>query len=322
MYFHESDIIAIKHQDLQPVIEQVDEMLATIFTAAPLRSEDFSYKLACDANQVISIFDLLVEHDVLFSESMVECEWCHNLMPLAALDQAIKDEDEFECTSCSRTFRRDAPVTRVYRMSVETLARPRPAVATADVESALRYLDQHPNVFQRIAQTWVLKYEGKMVLMQNAGGMHYLARLLAEPERTIPAAFLLAAEAGGDPRALTGISHQLVDKQAMAEYKQRYSDAEEELEEAKKRSDQSRIPKLQSEIEKLGAEIVRLSGLGGKIRSKSDADRARRSVSAAVKRAIDSIRNEHNRLGQHLRNSVSSGFIFCYAPERDPDWLI
>ena len=82
-----------------------------------------------------------------------------------------------------------------------------------------------------------------------------------------------------------------------------------------------RIAQLESEQEAFEIEIAKATGLGGKKREKTDADRVRRNVSMAVTRAIDSIRDEHQVLGRHLRNSISSGLSFCYDPERDPGWL-
>ena len=134
MYFHESEAIAREHSALQRVIEQIDGHLATIFNPAPLRPADFSSVLSCDANQVVSIFDLLAQREVLLAEGMVECDRCHNLMPASAYDEAMADEDDFECLSCHRSFGRRVRRTTVYRMTAETLARPRPAVATAERE--------------------------------------------------------------------------------------------------------------------------------------------------------------------------------------------
>ncbi len=321
MYFHESEAIARENRDLQPVLEQVDELLATIFTSAPLRPADFSCKLACDTNQVVAIFDLLVEHEVLLAQEMVECERCQNLMPASELREAWKDGDEFDCSSCGRVFRRRAPVTRVYRMTAETLARPKPAVPTADIEAAMRELDQSPSVFRRLGQIWVIKFERSMILMQDARGLAYLERLLAAPGRIVPAASLLAAVAGSDPRVTTGKSGRLLDDQAMASYKQRYAELQEDLTEAEGRNDLGQIAKLQLEMDAFGAEIARATGLGGKRRERTDIEKVRKAVSMAVSRAIDSIRDEHAGLGQHLRNSISAGLAFRYAPERDPGWL-
>lgn len=321
MYFHESESIVSEQPDLSGVVEQIDGHLAAIFSPSPLRPADFACNLACDANQVISIFDLLVEHEVLLSELMVECDRCHNLMSAADFQQAIADEDDFECSSCSRPFRRRTPITTVYRMTAETLSRPKPAVATTDIESALRELDQSASVFRRLGQIWVIKYERNMILMQDARGLAYLARLLADPGRIVPAASLLAAVAGIDPPITAGTSGQLLDDQAMAKYKQQYVELQEDLEEAESRNDLGRVAQLQSDMEAFGLEIARATGLGGRKRDRTDVEKIRKSVSMAVSRAIDSIRDEHTVLGRHLQNSISPGFAFRYDPERAPDWL-
>ena len=62
-----------------------------------------------------------------------------------------------------------------------------------------------------MGQMWVLKHDDKMALMQDARGMCYLARLLAEPGRTLPAANLLASMAGIDPRLTLGSAGQSAD---------------------------------------------------------------------------------------------------------------
>ncbi len=75
-------------------------------------------------------------------------------------------------------------------------------------------------------------------------------------------------------------------------------------------------------MEAFELEIARATGLGGRRREKTDADRVRKNVSMAITRAIDSISDEHPVLGRHLRNSISPGLTFRYDPERDPNWLI
>ena len=206
-------------------------------------------------------------------------------------------------------------------MTAETLARPKPAVATPDVELALRDLDQYPNVFRRLGQIWVVKHKAEMILMQDARGMTYLARLLTDPGRTVPAASLLAAVAGIDPRITTGTAGQLLDDQAMDTYKRRYTELQEDLDEAETKNDLGRIAQLQAEMEAFELEIARATGLGGTKREKTDAERVRKNVSMAVSRAIDSIRDEHAGLGRHLQNSISPGLTFRYDPEDKVGWL-
>jgi hypothetical protein len=205
MFFQESEAIATENLDLRKTVEQVDHLLATIFTNAPLRPEDFAWKLDLDANQVIVVFEILTSCGVLLAESVVECRQCQNLVPLPPLDQAEAQQHGFECSGCGWLIERSAPVVTVYRMTEETLARPKPLIATLSVESALRELDQYPNVFRRLGHYWVIKYDSKMALLHSSGGLSYLARLLVDPGRKIPASFLLAAEMGIDPRIPVGI---------------------------------------------------------------------------------------------------------------------
>ncbi len=321
MYFHESEAIAFEHPTLKRVIEQIDGHLATIFNPAPLQPADFSSVISCDTNQVVSIFDLLAQREVLLAEGMVECDRCHNLMPAAAYDEAMADEDEFECSGCSRPYRRRAPKTTIYRMTVETLARPRPAVATAEIEDALIELLRSPFVFRRVNQVWVLKFDGKTVLMREAHGLRYIARLLAEPDRDLWASHLLAAVMGIDPRVTAGASEQVADNTAIAAYRKGYIELQEELEEAREMNDLGRIEVIQTKMDALATELSRVVGLGGKARERSSIDNVRKRVSMAVTRAIDSIRAEHQVLGKHLDGFISPGTVFRYAPDRQCNWL-
>ena len=60
----------------------------------------------------------------------------------------------------------------------------------------------------------------------------------------------------------------------------------------------------------------------GRTREKSDSERVRKNVSNAVTRAIEAVAVEHVRLGKHLGNSINSGSVFSYDPEKDPEWLV
>ena len=90
---------------------------------APLRPTDFSSVLGAEENQVVSVFELLARKGLLFTENVVECERCQNLMLAKDFFQAVDDEDEFECTGCGRAFPVDAEPISVYRMTIETLGR-------------------------------------------------------------------------------------------------------------------------------------------------------------------------------------------------------
>jgi len=322
MFFQESEAIATENLDLRKTVEQVDHLLATFFNNAPLRPEDFAWKLDLDANQVIVVFEILTSCGVLLAESVVECRQCQNLVPLPPLEQAEVQQHGFECSGCGWSIERSAPVVTVYRMTEETLARPKPLIATLSVDSALRELDQYPNVFRRLGHYWVIKYDSKMALLHSSGGLSYLARLLVDPGRKIPAAFLLAAEMGIDPRIPVGTSGTVLDDQALADYRKIYLEITRDFEEAKRDNDHARVAELEKQKETFSAEIEKATGLGGRKREQSDSERVRKNVSNAVTRAIEAVALEHDRLGKHLRNPINSGSVFSYDPERDPQWLV
>lgn len=322
MFFQESEAIATDSLDLRKTVEQVDHLLATIFNSAPLRPEDFAWKLDRDANQVIVVFEILTSCGVLRAESVVECRDCQNLVLVPPLEESDAQRCGFECSGCGRPVDRSAPVLTVYRMTDETLARPKPSIATLSVESALRELDQYPNVFRRLGQYWVIKYDAEMVILNSSGGLSYLARLLVDPGRKIPAAFLLAAEMGIDPRIPVGSSGTVLDDQAFRQYQKIYLEVTHDLEEAKRNHDHARMAELETQKDAFSAEIEKATGLGGRKREKSDSERVRKNVTNAVARAIEAIAQEHDRLGKHLRNAINSGSVFSYDPERDPQWLI
>jgi hypothetical protein len=322
MFFQESEAIATDSLDLRKTVEQVDNLLATIFNNAPLRPEDFAWKLDLDANQVIVVFEILTGCGVLRAESVVECRECQNLVSVSPLEQAEAQHHGFECSGCGWSIERSAPVVTVYRMTEETLARPKPSVATLSVDSALGELDQYPSVFRRHGHYWVIKYDTELVLLHSTNGLSYLARLLVDPGRKIPAAFLLAAEMGIDPRIPVGSSGPVLDDKALAAYRKIYLEVTRDLDEAKRDNDHARIVELEKQKEVFSKEIVGATGLGGRTREKSDSERVRKNVTNAVARAIEAVAQEHDRLGKHLRNSITSGSLFSYDPERDPQWLI
>jgi uncharacterized protein YicC (UPF0701 family) len=103
----------------------------------------------------------------------------------------------------------------------------------------------------------------------------------------------------------------VLDDQALADYRKIYLEITRDFEEAKRDHDHARIAELEKQKETFSAE-----------REKSDPERVRKNVSNAVTRAIEAVALEHERLGKHLGNSINSGSVFSYDPERDPQWLV
>jgi hypothetical protein len=177
------------------------------------------------------------------------------------------------------------------------------------------------NTFKLQGDMWVVSFEGTTVYLSNSVGMAYIARLLAEPGRELPAVSLLAARAGIDPRIASGSSGEVLTDETRENYRRRYQDLQDDMEEAKEDNDLGRIAKLELEMEALTNELASATGLGGRSREKSDIDKVRKSVSMAVARDVERIGKQHEALGRHLLAAIGSGRTFRYAPELETEWL-
>ncbi len=151
--------------------------------------------------------------------------------------------------------------------------------------------------------------------------MGYIARLLREPKRDIPAITLLAARVGIDPLVASGSSGEILDDEAREKYAERYRVLLEDLAEARDNNDLGPIEKLENEMEALTNELASATSLGGRSRQKSDIEKVRQSVSMALSRDIERITKRHETLGRHLDAAINSGLTFRYGPQRETDWL-
>lgn len=154
---------------------------------------------------------------------------------------------------------------------------------------------------------WRVVLGGYVATVPDRVGMRHLARLLAAPERGIPALALVVdaatepAERGPDP---------VMDRAAMATLRERIGQL---------RSQAALSASEREELAALAREVARATGLGGRIRSFADApERARTSVQKAVKRAIDEITAANPTIGQHLARRVETGAMCCYHPQSLP----
>src|SRR5207244_1553179 len=107
----------------------------------------------------------------------------------------------------------------------------------------------------------------------------------------------------------------LLDAKAKAAYRQRLADLREELEAAQTWADPERAARAAAEIDFLTHELARALGLGGQDRkAAAPAERARVSVTKAIKRAVAKIAAHDERLGRHLALTIRTGTFCTYAP--------
>jgi tetratricopeptide (TPR) repeat protein len=198
-----------------------------------------------------------------------------------------------------------------------------------------RALQARRTSFRRDGEYWSIDYEEDSFRLKDSRGLHYLARLLDEPGRELHALDLVAGVRGGEPvvhGAEPGIASsphgdtgEILDARAKAEYRRRLSELEEELEEARTFSDPERAARAEEEHDFLVRELAGAIGLGGRDRrAGSPSERARVSVTRAIRSALGRIREHSSALGDHLESTIRTGTYCSYTPDpRSPiDWHI
>jgi tetratricopeptide (TPR) repeat protein len=185
-------------------------------------------------------------------------------------------------------------------------------------------------VFRREGEYWSIAFAGEAFRLKDVKGLHYLAQLLRHPGREFHvldlAAAGQAAGAGGprmSPAREAGL-HQarlsgtgpVLDEQAKTAYRARLLDLEEELAEATSWADPVRAAKAHEEMQFLAGELAAAVGLGGRDRTAgSPAERARVSITKAVKIALARIRAHSPALAGHLDATIHTGTFCCYTPD-------
>jgi hypothetical protein len=108
----------------------------------------------------------------------------------------------------------------------------------------------------------------------------------------------------------------VLDARAKEAYRRRLAEIEEDIEEASAMGDPERAARAELEREFLVRELSRAVGLGGRDRRGGSAsERARASVTRALRQALARIREHDPLLGEHLDRSVSTGTYCAYKPD-------
>lgn len=175
----------------------------------------------------------------------------------------------------------------------------------------------HEAALYRQGEYWTVSYQTPAFQLKNTIGLSYLARLLQAPGHEFHALHLAT------PSQAISVDDagEALDARAKAAYRQRLDDLTEELDQAEQWNDPERAARAKAEIDSLTEQLASAVGLGGRNRrAASDAERARSSVSKAIKSAISRIETHDPALGDHLAHSVKTGIFCTYDP--DPTALL
>jgi len=181
-------------------------------------------------------------------------------------------------------------------------------------------------VFRREGEYWTVVFGGTTVQIRDTKGMRHLARLLKEPGKEFHALDLARSEVGTEIRAAPadaelesdalGDAGARLDPEAKAAYRRRLDDLGEEQAEAERFDDPERAAKAREEMEFLVSELAGAVGLGGRDRkAASAAERARLSVTRAIRAALKRIGEENPDLGKHFEATVRTGTYCSYKPD-------
>ncbi len=194
------------------------------------------------------------------------------------------------------------------------------------------------NLFLKEGDYWTLKFgSNQPIRLKDSVGLVYIHHLIQHPGQELYAMVLVqqtrgAAAVGRTVTAaetkdadlslddFSGIGPSL-DNEALQEYRKRIEDLEEDIEEAERNNNSEAAANAREEKQLVESEISAAFGLGGHTRPVgSPQEKARKSVSEAIRRALKNIRTMDSHLGNHLTNSINTGVRVSYSPEPAVAW--
>ena len=192
-------------------------------------------------------------------------------------------------------------------------------------------------VFSRSGEYWTIGLGTSRFPIKDIKGLGYIQRLLQHPGKEFHALDLLLSAGHGTltadtmvgpeealpvgitiRRGLSGDAGEMFDAQAKREYQRRRHELHELLADQRERGNHQRADQIESEIEFYNRELVRGVGIGGRDRrTGSNAERARLSVTSAIKTALEKISEQDKELGNLLDRSIRTGSFCRYVPRPD-----
>jgi len=204
---------------------------------------------------------------------------------------------------------------------IEALLGPAPG----DDEVVRAAAGQGRGLFHSEGEYWTVAFEGDSFLIRDAKGMRHLARLLAHPGQERHALDLARMGDPADARAWEhptlmaegiGDAGIRLDHEAKAAYRRRLEELQAELAEAEAFNDPERAARARQETAFLTEELAGAVGLGGRDRkAASAAERARLSVTRAIRAALARIAEQSPALGRHFDATIRTGTYCSYDPD-------
>ncbi len=218
-----------------------------------------------------------------------------------------------EAEHAARVYELRRLAARLARVRTELAAGPAPAGGGRAAVPAPSLSPAAPRFsLAREGDYWAVTAGTVTVRIRDARGMQMLADLVTAPGREMHVLALMGADGEG---ADAGDAGEMLDAEAVAEYRQRVRDLEEEIAEAESWSDPGRSARARAERDAIASELARGLGLGGRARrAGAAAERARVNVQRRIRGAIKKIGESLPELAAYLDRAVRTGTFCSYEP--------
>src|SRR5271163_462225 len=228
-------------------------------------------------------------------------------------------------------------------MAAETPSSRYGSAVVADAGSGSSSMQQ--GIFRKEGEYWTVGYGANVFRLKDTKGLGYIVHLLRNPTIEFHVLDLFGGIASqredddgnhsvqGLPRGaedldkagiqVTGLGDagEMLDDQAKVAYRRRLSELREELEEARELGNLERAEQAEAEVDALTKELSRAVGLGGRNRRAASAsERARQTITKAIKSVVERIAHSDSQLADILTRCIKTGTFCSYQP--DPNFPI
>jgi TolB-like protein/Tfp pilus assembly protein PilF len=169
--------------------------------------------------------------------------------------------------------------------------------------------------FMKDVAAWKFSFDGHSLQAPEVKGFYDIKKMLEQPRQLFHCSELMGS-------ALFGKGEKLIDEKAQKQYQKKILDLQGEMEEAEQYSDFERIERLQEEYDQLIEYLSKSLNFKGKIRETGGpVEKARSAVTWRIRNAIARIEQYHPSLGAHLSNTIKTGTLCSYKPDREINWI-
>jgi tetratricopeptide (TPR) repeat protein len=220
---------------------------------------------------------------------------------------------------------RDLPGDReAAAVLVDLAAEAAQAIGMASLGSVLEGLRGRPSAtgasFRRVGAVWELEFGERTARIPHAAGLRDLAFLLVRPDQAV-SVLELTDDGGLGAGSSEARGAPALDERARREIRDRLHELDAAEAQAESDGDGERAALVREERQALAEAVARDYGLGGRSRRVGDpVERARKTVSTRIRRAIAHVGDAHPELGRHLERSIDTGAWCAYRPAEPVAW--